>query len=91
MNSKQRKTLSALKQDPLRTDIRYKDLMSLLLCLDFEFRYTKGSHVIIRHALIEDVIVLSRHNNNATIHPNTVKDLRTVLVKLKELNKNVSL
>ena len=80
MNSRQRKTLSAIFETPTRADVEWSAIESLLRALGAEIKQGSGSRV--RFMLGGDSIVLHEPHPESTLDPAAVKAARTFLVRV---------
>ncbi len=77
MGSKQKKTLSAIFEEPIRSDIRWNDIESLIKSLDGIIKQGKGSRVLFY--LNGQVGRFHKPHPHQEIDKYVVKDLRDLL------------
>jgi hypothetical protein len=79
LNNKNKKTLKAILEDPIRSDIRWSDIESLIEALGGVI--TQGNGARVRFRIGDIAATIHRPHPKSEINKAGVKDLR---VKLKE-------
>ena len=79
MSSKHRRTLAALFEDPVRSNILWKEVVSLMRHLGANVESRGGSSVAF--TLREQTTTLHRPHPGKELKPYAVRDLRTFLIE----------
>ena len=79
MSSKHRRTLAALFEDPVRSNILWNDIVALMKSLGSDVTERAGSRVAF--TLDRRTIVLHRPHPGKEVRPYAVEDLRDFLVE----------
>ena len=78
MSSKHRRTLAAIFEDPVRVNILWSDVRSMLTHVGADLRNGAGSRV--RVTLLEKRVTLHRPHPRKEVNAYTVRDLRSFLL-----------